>query len=212
MKVIVYALAALLLAFSDPVAAANAAHNRYKWKDAEGNVHFADSLPADAAQFGYDIVNSQGLVTKHVDRAKTPEELKAAEQEAKQQAAARHEAEEKNKKDQQMLAAYPSEADLVKAQQAQLDMLDQHILGTRIGIESQEKSLTELLSHAAELDRTGKPVPTTLQQQIETLRLNIEKQKAYAARKQQDKIDTAKNFAAELEHYRELNAKAKVDQ
>jgi len=184
-------------------------HNRYKWKDGQGNLHYDDALPTEALQFGYDVVNGSGLVVKHVERARTTEEQKADEAAAAQKAAQAHSAEEQATRDQQVLAAYPNERELVSSQQAQLDMLDQNILATELSLQSQEKSLTENLSHAAELDRNGKPVPATLQSQIEALRQNIERQKAYIIVKQKEKADNIKRFEIELTHYREVRAKSR---
>ena len=56
-------------------------------------------------------------------------------------------------------------------------------------------------------NRTGKPVPTPLQQQIDTLRISIEKQKVYIAGKNAEKDSSAQRFAAELAHYREVQAR-----
>ncbi len=88
-------------------------------------------------------------------------------------------------------------------------MIDQYVQATQISLQSQEKSLTANLSHAADLERTGKPIPKALSEQIESLRANIEKQKAYIAAKQQEKSDSASKFDAELAHYRQIKAKSR---
>lgn len=201
----------LALALAAPAAqAANVNHNRYKWKDAQGNLHFDDALPTEALLLGYDIVNAQGIVIKHVNRAKTAEEAKAAEAAAAEMAAQKRADDEKAKSDQQILAAYPNEQELVSSQQAQLDMMDQNIHSTEVSLQSQEKSLTEMLSHAADLDRNGKPVPATLQSQIESLRRNVEKQKNYITTKQQEKVDASKRFVDDLARYRQLQERAQA--
>ena len=183
-------------------------HNRYKWKDAQGNLHYDDALPAEALQFGYDVVNKSGMVIKHVDRPKTAEELKADKEAAARLAADKKAAEEQAQHDQQMLAAYPNEQDLMHAQQGQLDSLDQEAHATQMSLDSQEKSLTDMLGRAADLERTGKPVPAYLSTQIETQRSVVAKQKDYIAGKQKERADTVQRFASELAHYRELRAKA----
>jgi hypothetical protein len=211
MRPIGIVLTSLILAFviATPVAAQSGAHNRYKWKDAQSNLHFDDALPNEALQFGYDVVNSHGLVIKHVGPPKTAAELKADADADARKAAEKHVHDEQTKSDQQLLAAYPNESDLVDAQKAQLDMLDQNIHATQISLDSQEKSLTTMLSHAADLDRTGKPVPATLQSQIESLRRNVERQKTYIVQKQQEKAGLAQKFADALTHYRGLRTGAK---
>ncbi len=204
-------VAAAAFAFVLTAVAAEGGHNRYKWRDAQGNLHFDDALPVEALQYGYDVVNEHGLVVKHVERAKTPEELKADQAAAAEAAARKHAAEEQAKADQQMLAAYPTEQEFANAQQAQLDMIDQTIHATELSLQSQEKSLTDMLSHAADLDRAGKPVPETLKKQIDDLRRNIEQQKAYIAAKQSEKAERTKSFEIQLAHYREVQAKSRAE-
>jgi hypothetical protein len=187
-------------------------HNRYKWKDAEGNLHYDDALPPAAVQFGYDIVNKNGMVIKHVDRAKTPEELKADKEAAAKVAGEKRAAEEQAQHDQQMLAAYPTEQDLARAQQGQLDSLDQEVHAIQLSLDSQEKSLTDMLGRAADLERTGKPVPPALQKQIETQRATVSTQKDYIAGKMKERADTVTHFGEELVHYRELHTKAPAKQ
>lgn len=182
-------------------------HNRYKWRDAQGNPHYDDVLPEEALKYGYDIINPSGIVVKHVDRAKTPEELAADKAAAEKAATAKRLKDDELTKDKQMLAAYPREQDLQSSQREQLAVIDQTVQATQASLQNQEKSLSEMLAHAADLDRTGKPVPATLQQQIDILRVGIEKQKAYIVNKNAEKEASAKRFEAELAHYREVQAR-----
>jgi hypothetical protein len=182
-------------------------HNRYKWKDAEGNLHYDDSLPDAALQFGYDVVNKNGMVVKHVDRARSPQEQEADKLAAAKLAAEKKDAEEQIQHDQQILAAYPNEQDLARNQQGQLDSLDQEVHATQLSLDSQEKSLAEMLGRAADLERSGKPVPPALSKQIEAQRGVVAKQKDYIAAKHKERVDTLQHFSDELAHYRELRAK-----
>jgi hypothetical protein len=208
MRKIVAAIAVVLFGLNFAAHAVEGAHNRYKWRDAQGNLHFDDALPIEALQFGYDVVNAAGIVVKHVPRTKTAEETKADEEAAAKIAAEKHAVDELAKADAQTLAAYPTENELIGSQQAQISMLDQNIHATEVSLQSQEKSLTEMLSHAADLDRTGNAVPKTLQSQIDSLRRNVEQQKNYIATKTKEKEQAAKRFEVELAHYRELRAKS----
>lgn len=204
------AAACLLTVFVATAQAAPGKRNHYRWKDAQGNLHFDDALPNEALQFGYEIISPSGIVVRRVAAPKTDAQLKADAIADAQRKSAEAQAAKQAQTDAQMLAAYPNEAELQSAQEAQLSMIDQYIESTRISLQSQEKSLTEMLAHAADLDRTGKPVPPALRTQIEALRSNVEKQKAYIVSKQQEKIDSAKKFEAELAHYRELRSRSKA--
>src|SRR5262249_47600608 len=128
----------LVLCCCIAVASEGQSHGRkYKWKDGEGNVHYADDLPSEAIKYGYDVINAEGLLVKHVDRAKTPDELKAEEAAAAAKAAAQKASDEEAQRDKQMLAAYPNEEDLVKSQQQHLDGIDQNIHATELSLANQ---------------------------------------------------------------------------
>ncbi|MER3546553.1 MAG: DUF4124 domain-containing protein, partial [Rhodanobacteraceae bacterium] len=87
----------------------NTPTTHYRWRDAQGGLHYSDSMPPDAVRFGYDIVNDQGLLVRHVDREKTPAERAAAAAQAEREAAAKRAADSQALADRQLLAAYPNE-------------------------------------------------------------------------------------------------------
>ena len=211
MRRVLPAALALMLATSAWAAAPTQGHNRYKWTDSEGNLHYSDALPAEAGKYGYEIVNAQGVVIKHVDRAKTADERKAARAELAKAQAAKEDADTRVRTDQQLLAAYPTEEDLKRAQHQQSDMLDQNLKSAEISLQSQEKSLSELLGHAAELESTGKEVPSQLAKRIGAMRKQVEDQRSYIARKETERTDTVAKFELELAHYRELKDKLAAD-
>jgi hypothetical protein len=200
-------IVAALLACAVAAHADDKKHNHYKWKDGQGILHYDDSLPDAALQFGYDVVSPGGMLIQHVDRARTAEEQKADKDAAAKTAAEKRLADEQLQHDQQLLAAYSTEQDLAHAQQAQLDSLDQEMHATQVSLDSQEKSLTDMLNRAADLERSGKKVSGDLGARIETQRSVVAKQKEYIAAKQKERDDTSKRFGDELAHYRELRAK-----
>lgn len=194
-------LAAALLGV---IGSAAADRVRYKWRDESGSLHYSDSVPPEATRFGYEIVNQHGVVVRRVERAKTEAELAAAKASADKIAAEKRKADEAARNDAQMLAAYPTEEELRKSLQAQIDLIKQNIQATEVGIASQEKSLAERLVHAAEQERNGKPVPPPVQKQINTLRAGLADQKAFLERRTADRTAMEKQLSDELERYRVL--------
>lgn len=207
--------AVLALVIAAPAFAAGSGpaqpHQRYKWTDAEGNLHYSDALPPEAAKYGYEVVNAQGVVVKHVDRAKTAEEKAAAKAEIAKAQAAKDTAEARARTDKQLLAAYPTEDDLKRAQHQQTEMMDQNLNSARISLQSQEKSLAELLGHAAEVEANGKPVPANLAKKIADMRKQVDEQRTYIARKQKERDDTVAHFDEDLAHYRGLKEPQEAD-
>lgn len=192
--------------------AAHAAHTQFRWVDGGGVPHYADTLTMDALQFGYDVLNDRGIVVKHVDRQRTPEELFAEEAAAAAAAAEKREAEAQAQSEQRMLAAYPTEKDFTTARQSQLDSIDQNIRAASNSLGVQEKSLSDTLAQASAIEHSGKPVPDTLKKQIESLRKSAESLRAYIARRQQEKADTTRKFQTDLQRYRAARARSTIDQ
>jgi hypothetical protein len=181
--------------------------NRYKWHDASGNLHYGDSLPPDAARLGYEVVNPQGIVVKRVERAKTADELAVAKAEQKRLEAERQAAEARARADEQLLSGYPTEADLVRSQQQKLDLLEQQATTARIGLRSQEQTLADLLSQAAEAERSGKPLPDAQVRQLAALRKQVDEQRLAVARRERERDEARAGFENEVARYRELKAR-----
>jgi hypothetical protein len=194
--------------------AAAATHNdntsefHYRWHDAQGGLHYSDSIPPDVVHLGYDIVNDNGLLVRHVAREQTPAERAAAEAEAARVAAAKRAADQQTLADQQLLAAYPNEAELRETHQAKLAQMQQTINTTQQNLRSQEQNLAELLAHAADLERSGKPVLPTLRKRLADQRQSVAGERKEVTHLQAEREAMAKQLGKELQRYRMLSAKA----
>lgn len=107
-----------------------------------------------------------------------------------------------------MLAAYPSDKDLEASQQAQLRQIQLDISALESNLRSQEDSLTELLTHAADLEHSGKPVPADLSRRIADQRKVVSDEHAALARKQAELVDSQAKFNEQLARYRTLRAQS----
>lgn len=180
--------------------------SRYKWRDSAGQMHYSDTLTREAISVGYEIVNNQGVTTKRVARPLTADERVLASKAAVQAKADREAAELQARNDRQLLATYPTEIELVTAQRLQLDQLEQIVRSAHFGLQTQEATLADLLGRADELQHRGSPVPKKLNDQITELRGQLEQQRAYQTVKQRERDNAASAQAAQLAHYRKLQA------
>jgi len=197
------ALCAAALALSaSAVAAEGAAH--YRWRDAHGVLHFSDSLPPDAVQYGYQLLNGQGIVVRTVERPLTPQERKQRDAAAAAKAAAVKQARDRARADSQMLAAYPHERDLLQTQQQQLATIDQTLGTTELNLKSQERGLADLLQRAAEIEHTQKGVPKYLSDDIARQRGVVTTQREALEHAKAERATTVRAQAAQLAHYRTL--------
>ncbi|RCS28580.1 DUF4124 domain-containing protein [Rhodanobacter denitrificans] len=198
--------ATVMLLAGVSVHAQNSGNIRYKWYDAQGLMHFSDSLTAEAMKYGYDLVNDRGMVIQHVPRQLTAEERAAANKLAAEQAARQRAAQEQANADAQMLSAYPDEESYKISQQQALDTVDQQIHTTQINLRSQEKALTDLLGRAADIENAKGTVPRTLADSIAQQRNVVAGQRNTLRRQQALREQTVQSQARQLAHYRELRA------
>jgi hypothetical protein len=213
-RTVLLLLPALLLAASG-VTPARAADNtpvvHYRWKDAAGVVHFSDTIPASALAGGYDVVNNDGQVVRHVARELTPVERKAAAVEAARQAAAKRAAQQQSLEDTQLLSAYPTDKDLQQSQQAQLQQIQTDIATLQTNLRSQESTLTDLLAHAADLEHSGKPIPADVNKRISEQRESVNQERGALVQRRADLAHAQARFAVQLQRYRALRAKYQGD-
>lgn len=192
----------LLLVMLSPDASAQ--RKLYRWTDSEGKVHYTDQLPAEAVKDKQEELNRQGMSIKTTERARTAEEQAAWEAEQELLAEEQKKAEEKAKMDAMLTGSYPAESDLQRAYRERFDLIEQSLESARVGIRSQEKSLSELLVHAADLERNNKPVPAAITDSINRARAAVDDQRNYLARREAERAHLRDEYDQLLARYREL--------
>ncbi len=88
-------------------------------------MHYGDNMPSSQALEGYDLINpTTGEVIRHIDRAKTPQELaaEAAAKTAEEKKQAEEEAQAR--RDHMLLDLYSNTSDLERARKQRLDEID----------------------------------------------------------------------------------------
>lgn len=179
----------------------------YRWTDTAGVVHFGDTIPSSALAGGYDVVDNEGRVVRHVGRELTPAERKAAAIAAAKVAEAKRQAQQQSIEDAQMLSAFPTEQALAESQQGQLKQMQVQVTTLETNLRNQEGSLTELLGHAADMEHNKQPIPPYIHTRIAEQRQTVNAERNALARQQNDLAQAKLKFAAQLDHYRKLRAR-----
>lgn len=182
------------------------AQNRYKWRDAAGQVHYSDTLTRDAMQGGYELVNKDGITIRRVGRQLTAQERAVAQKAAAQVRLDQEATAARERNDQQLLAAFATEKELLTTQHLALAQLDQSIQAARDGLQTQESSLAELLGRADDAQHRDNKVPMRLGDQIKALRAQLETQREFLDRRERERVTMAAEQSEQLKHYRELKA------
>lgn len=184
------------------------AQKLYRWVDKDGKVHYSDQVPPSQVDQARQQLNDQGRPVEKVDRALTPEEQAAALEQAKVEEARRKLEEDQAKQDAILIGSYQTEGDLERSYQERFDLVGQSVESAQIGIKSQEKSLADLLAHAAGLEQQGKPVPNTIKSSIDLARSQVEQQREYLQKREAEQAALKAEYETKLARYRELKGKS----
>ncbi len=184
------------------------AQKLYRWVDKDGNIHYSDTVPPSEVNQARDELNEQGRTVDRVNRAMTEEELTAAAEAARIAEVARKAKEAEQHMDAVLMSSYEQEADLRRAYDERFDLVTQSIDSAKIGIRSQEKSLADILAHAADLERAGKPVSENIQRSIEISRKQVAQQAEHLTKRETEQAALQKEYDDTLSRYRRLKAEA----
>ncbi len=185
-------------------APAIAAERMYKWIDADGNVQYSNRMPPEAAQHERKEISEQGRVVKVYSAPKTEEEKAEAKRLAELEAKKRERARKRAIHDRSLLETYANKEDMLNAQEGKISMVESLIQLTHSRISSMEDRLKVLTEDAAGYERSGKPLPATLEQQLGNLRDQIAQNRQFAADKEAEIVEIRKQFEHDIARYEEL--------
>ena len=117
----------------------------YKWTDDEGNVHFSDKVPADAAERPKTVLNDQGVAVEELEGKKTEEQL-AEEQREKELAVAQK---LQDRADQALLATYLSVEEIVMHRDRRVELFQAQARVTELYLRNLQRRLEGLRQEAA---------------------------------------------------------------
>lgn len=191
----------------------------YRWVDADGNIHYTESLPPDYKDTGHDVLNEQGMVvdenqrlTPQAQEARTEEEIKAEEANELPRDSSGlprpkplyTEAEKQQRMDNFLMLRYESEQEITDAMDVEIKQLnyDRRLIeGSQASI---EESWRGQVREAANRQRAGQAVDAGMQREIAKLRSEMgqNRKELEALEAREHKIRT--DFQAQLERYRFL--------
>ncbi len=196
--------AAVLLALAATAAAQDKTKKLYCWNE-NGRKVCGDALPADAAaRARTEISSKSGLRTGEIARTLTGEERIAAAAAAAEAARLAEEVAARKRRDLAMIESYATEAELMRAFQERIDLLDETVKASQLGVANLRLSLLSLLRQAGERELAGKPVTPTMAGNIQTQHAELNRQQAILATQQRDRASLDGDLADALARYRAM--------
>jgi hypothetical protein len=176
----------------------------YKWVDEKGVVHYSDKVPPEAADKSRVELNAQGIPVKKSDRALTPEQIRAREQEQARAIVVDKQRAEIARRDRALLSSYTTEKDIDLARERALRTIE-------AVVQSAESYAEKLNVRKAEAETkkaayAGKPVPAAIERELEAISVESAQQAELIAQKKREAQAVRERYDADKQRWRELVA------
>jgi hypothetical protein len=176
----------------------------YRWVDADGNVHYTDTLPPTQVDKGHTEISEEGVRVRTVPPAKTPEEVQKERELERLRAEQERLIEKQRTADQVLLRTFRSDDDIIMARDGKLAAIDAMIQATRTNARRQQEWLARLQGEAADLERAGKPIPQKLSDNIAATEQAISRSYSNILGRESQKDRIRESFGGDLKRFRQL--------
>ncbi len=174
------------------------------WTNKEGVRECGNRVPPEYAQKGHQEVSKHGITTKRQQRAKTPAELEAEKQKEIAAEELKRKAREQAAHDRVLLDTFTTAKELEIARDSKIEVIDARIAHTENRIDRLQENRGIMQKEAARLERSGKPVPKKLSDDIRRVQRQIKENHGFVAEREQEKKEVDAQFERDLKRYRQL--------
>lgn len=196
------ALVLLLPAF---VANAEKAPAIKKCQDATGRWHYGDTAAGECAKSKITVITEQGTTKKVIAAPPTEQELKEREARRETEEAEQKKVQEQAKKDALLLSTYGVENDIIYIRDRKIAQIETSIKASEETLKSLRAALMRMEAQAADESKGGKAgADQSTAKNIEQTQAQIARHEAVVATKRQEQEALRKQYADELDRYREL--------
>ncbi len=188
------------IAFSFPVAA-----KMFKWVDDNGTTHYGETIPPEYANKDRSQLEKGRVIKK--DEVLTPEERRAKEAADDKKRVDDGLALDQKRRDKALVNTYSSEKEIDLARNRNLQQVDTRVSGISSQLKMVNDSLLALQKEAEGLNKEGKKVPPSLQEDILETKARINKLQQDLEKSNAEKAAMNARYDADKARYKELTGK-----
>ena len=181
----------------------------YQWRDANGQIHFSETVPPEDANRDRVILNDQGVHVGFEEGEVTPEEASEAQERETAANVDKQAKEEIARHDRMLLQTYLSVADIEDVRDRRLELKDSQIKLTEASLGNLRKKLVDLQTDANNFKpystRADAPqIPEVLARDISQTTSSISSYEQNLASTNADRAALKKSFDDDIARFREL--------
>jgi uncharacterized protein YjcR len=195
----------LLLILPISVSAAGKNQKLYRWVDADGLVHYGDSVPAEYAELERQIVNDHGITVDILRAKMTAEEIA----EEKRQDDLRMQRELERRADQALLATYLTVDEILMHRDRRIELFEAQARVTELYLRNLERRMSVLKDEASGFqpyseDPDAEMISTDLADDIASTKEAITRHEANLQRFQNDQQGIVARFDGDINRFKRL--------
>ena len=177
-----------------------------KCRDATGHWHYGDTAAEECSKSKITVLSDEGMTKKVIAAPPTEQELKLREAQRENIEAEQARATEQARKDALLLSTYGVEDDIIYIRDRKIAQIEASIKASEETLKSLRAALTRMEAQAADESKDAKAAAATAKN-IELTHGQIARHEGAVAVKRQEQEMLRKQYAQELERYRELKKK-----
>lgn len=189
---------------------ADAIAEMYRYENEQGKTVIGNTLPREAKDKGYEILNDQGRVIEKIPPPPTEEEIAERKREKAKERRRRQKEKERRKRDKRLLRQYSSPDDVVRALHRKLRERFSAVKLKLGNINSINNQIADQQSRAANLERSGQDIPDALHDKMESLRSEKAEVMAEIERELEKVEKTREKYRARINRLEELTDKQRT--
>ncbi len=182
----------------------NAHAGLYKWTDARGVVHYSDQLPPDAVNRASVELNRQGQTIRKTEQARAVvvQALPKGENEEEHQRQVQRAELIAKRRDRALVESYTNEGEIELAKSRAVATIEGQAQSAQSYITQMTKRRQEL--EAQKQTFAPRPVPGSIEREIETIDAEVVRQNEYVATKKKEAGAVGARYEADRQRFREL--------
>jgi hypothetical protein len=176
----------------------------YRWVDGNGRVQYSDTPPTTYQKSGGVEMNKQGNIIK---RTQSEAERRAEAERQAEQKRIQQEEQKQAQLDRALTQTYTTEAEIDLARDRALEHHKLAIKGAEIRGKAVNANLVELKARIAKIEKSGRPVGPSLQEQLAQTNKESLELKRTILNNEEAMEKVREKYAADKARFRELTAK-----
>ena len=194
-----------LLVAMTSTAAAGEEQKLYKWTDAEGNVYYSDSIPAEFAERPKEVLNEQGVSVEELAGKKTEEQLEQERRDEELRVAQ----ELQQRADQALLNTYLSVEEIIMHRDRRVELFQAQARVTELYLRNLGGRLETIRADAARFqpysqDPNAPMIPDELADELRKTRDTIERHENNLKKYERDEREIIERFDADIARFKVL--------